>query len=82
METQHTYRTHFIILILLLVITFFINISLGTVSIPIKEVFLSLFGGEATKSSWQFIILNYRLPKAITAILAGGGLAVIAFGKR
>ena len=76
METQKTYRSHFIILILLLVITFFINISLGTVSIPIKEVFSSLFGGEATKSSWQFIILDYRLPKALTAILAGGGLAV------
>lgn len=76
METQKTYRSHFIILILLLVITFFINISLGTVSIPIKEVFSSLFGGESTKSSWQFIILDYRLPKALTAILAGGGLAV------
>lgn len=55
---------------------FFINISLGTVSIPLKEVLSSLFGGEATKTSWQFIILEYRLPKAITAILVGGGLAI------
>ena len=76
METQHTYRSHFVILILLVVLFFFINISLGTVSIPVKEVFSSLFGGEAIKSSWQFIILEYRLPKAITAILVGGGLAV------
>ena len=76
METQHTYRSHFIILTLLVVLFFFINISLGTVSIPLKEVLSSLFGGEATKSSWQFIILDYRLPKALTAILAGGGLAV------
>ena len=59
-----------------MVLFFFINISLGTVSIPVKEVFSSLFGGEAIKSSWQFIILEYRLPKAITAILVGGGLAV------
>ena len=59
-----------------MVLFFFINISLGTVSIPLKEVFFSLFGGEAIKSSWQFIILEYRLPKAITAILVGGGLAV------
>ena len=59
-----------------MVLFFFINISLGTVSIPLKEVFSSLFGGEAIKSSWQFIILEYRLPKAITAILVGGGLAV------
>jgi len=76
LETQHTYRSHFVILILLVVLFFFINISLGTVSIPVKEVFSSLFGGEAIKSSWQFIILEYRLPKAITAILVGGGLAV------
>jgi iron complex transport system permease protein len=76
LKTQHTYRSHFIILILLVVLFFFINISLGTVSIPLKEVFSSLFGGEAIKSSWQFIILEYRLPKAITAILVGGGLAV------
>lgn len=76
MKTQHTYRSHFIILILLVVLFFFINISLGTVSIPLKEVFSSLFGGEAIKSSWQFIILEYRLPKAITAILVGGGLAI------
>jgi len=58
------------------VLFFFINISLGTVSIPLKEVLSSLFGGEATKTSWQFIILEYRLPKAITAILVGGGLAI------
>jgi len=76
LETQHTYRSHFVILILLVVLFFFINISLGTISIPVKEVFSSLFGGEAIKSSWQFIILEYRLPKAITAILVGGGLAV------
>lgn len=76
METQHTYRSHFIILTLLVVLFFFINISLGTVSIPLKEVLSSLFGGEATKTSWQFIILEYRLPKAITAILVGGGLAI------
>ncbi len=61
---------------LLLVIAFFINISLGTVSIPFSEVISSIFGGAPTKSSWQYIILDYRLPKAITAILAGGGLAV------
>lgn len=52
------------------------NVSLGTVAIPFSEVISGLSGGETTKSSWQYIILDYRLPKAITAILAGGGLAV------
>jgi len=76
METSKSYQSYFIILVLLLVVAFILNISLGSVSIPLKEVFYVLSGNETTKSSWQFILLDYRLPKAITAILAGGGLAV------
>jgi iron complex transport system permease protein len=76
MENTQSYKKYFIILLLLLIVTFFVNVSLGSVSIPFNEVIASLFGGDTSKSSWDFIILNYRLPKAITAILAGSGLAV------
>ncbi len=76
METQKKYRLYFLILLLLLVVAFLLNISLGSVSIPFNEIISGLFGGETSKSSWKFIIFDYRLPKAITAILAGGGLAV------
>jgi len=55
---------------------FVLNISLGSVSIPAKEVFQSLIGGSASKESWHYIIVNYRLPKAITAVLVGMGLSV------
>lgn len=55
---------------------FFTNISLGSISIPIKDIFNSLTGGQATKSTWEYIIMNYRLPKAITAILVGMGLSI------
>ncbi|HIE45765.1 MAG TPA: iron ABC transporter permease [Flavobacteriaceae bacterium] len=48
-----------------------INISLGSVSIPLKEIFLSLFGNDD-----RYIITNYRLPKMLTAILVGSGLSV------
>jgi len=41
-----------------------------------KEVFRSLFGGQASKETWDYIIINFRLPKAITAILVGIGLSV------
>ncbi len=44
--------------------------------IPLKEVFNSLIGGHASKSSWEYIIMNYRLPKAITVILVGTGLSI------
>ena len=55
---------------------FVINISLGSVSIPMKEVFRSLTGGIASKETWEYILINYRLPKAIAAILVGMGLSI------
>ena len=55
---------------------FLINISLGSVSIPLKEVFNSLIGGTPVKETWHYIIVNYRLPKAIAAILVGMGLSI------
>ena len=48
----------------------------GSVSIPISEVIDILLGGQSSKSSWDFIIIHFRLPKAITAMLAGSGLAI------
>ncbi len=55
---------------------FLLNISLGSVKIPVADVVDSLTGGEASKPAWQYIITNYRLPKAITALLVGMGLSV------
>jgi iron complex transport system permease protein len=54
---------------------FIINISLGSVSIPIKDIFRA-FNGTLDNESWNYIILNYRLPKAITAIMVGSGLGI------
>ncbi|WP_413927822.1 FecCD family ABC transporter permease [Flavobacterium sp. KACC 22761] len=66
----------FVVLSLGLWLMFFASISLGSVTIPLKEVFSSLTGGQATKSTWEYIIINYRLPKAITAVLVGTGLSI------
>ena len=38
-------------------------------------MFKSITGSIASKETWQYIIVNYRLPKAITAVLVGMGLA-------
>ena len=75
MMLQKTYIRFFILLSLLLVVLVCVNISLGSVDIPTLEVFESIVG-SSSKSSWQYIITNYRIPKAITAIIAGGGLAI------
>jgi iron complex transport system permease protein len=58
------------------VFLFLLNISLGSINIPIKDVYTSLLHGTCSKESWNYIILNYRLPKAIVAILIGIGLSI------
>jgi iron complex transport system permease protein len=60
----------------LLLLALLLNISLGQVAIPFKEVIKSLFGSHASKETWEYIIVNFRLPKAITAILVGIGLSI------
>ncbi len=52
------------------------NISLGSVSIPFRDIFSSLIGATTENESWQYIIQDYRLPKAFTAIIVGSGLGV------
>jgi len=52
------------------------NISLGSVSIPFSEVLSAIFTGETSQDTWTYIVTEYRLPKAITAILVGSGLGV------
>ena len=64
----------FIILLVLLIALLFVNISLGSISIPIDAIVSILCDDSSIKSSWKHIILNYRIPKAITAILVGSGL--------
>ncbi len=76
MILQKRYSGIFIVLLLVLFVCFLVNISLGSVSIPLGDVVASIFGGDVEKSSWNFIIQDYRIPKALTAIMAGGGLAV------
>lgn len=75
MTPQKTYRLEFVLLLAVLVLCFFINLSLGSISIPIKSIFNSLFG-TIENSTWEVIISDYRLPKAITAILVGSGLGI------
>jgi iron complex transport system permease protein len=66
----------FSLLFLLLFLFFLLNISIGQVAIPIKDVFNSLIGNAVEKETWHYIILNFRLPKALTAILVGIGLSI------
>jgi iron complex transport system permease protein len=66
----------FTLLLLAMVFLFLVNISLGSVSIPLKEMVKGIFGQEMQKESWEIILWNFRFPKAITAILVGIGLSM------
>jgi iron complex transport system permease protein len=66
----------YLVLLFILVFLFGLNLSLGQVSIPIKKIALLFFGESTGKESWDYIIYNFRLPKAIVAILVGLGLSV------
>lgn len=65
----------FVVLFLLIVGIFLLDLIFGSVSIPFEKVFSILSGGDV-KNSWNYIVLNFRLPKAVTAIFVGAGLSV------
>ena len=56
------------------IVLFAMNLCFGSVSIPMKEIWAAIFGGE--KATYRAIVMDYRLPQAITALLAGIGLSV------
>lgn len=55
--------------------TLLVAVSLGASGIPLSEVARSLLGFEVPRR-FDMIVWNIRLPQALTAIVAGSGLAV------
>lgn len=76
MPNQKKYTGLLLLLLLVVILTGILNISLGSVNIPLMDIFGSVFREEVSNDSWRYIILEYRLPKVFTAILTGSGLAV------
>ena len=66
----------FTVLTLLLLALFITDLFFGSVQIPVKNIIQALFSGNSGKEEWNLIVLNFRLPKATTAILAGAALSV------
>lgn len=63
-------------LLIVLIFAFLLDLALGSVDIPINEVVKILLGQEPEKATWANIIFKFRLPKALTATLAGAALGV------
>ena len=66
----------FICLVVSVLLLFGLNLTTGSVQIPFVDVLDILCGRFTGKGSWQYIILENRLPQALTAILCGASLSV------
>ncbi len=68
--------TSWIVLLLLLVVLFILNLSLGSVRIPFAEIVSIVIGRGSHNEVWTNIVWDFRLTKALTCILAGSALSV------
>jgi iron complex transport system permease protein len=60
----------------LVLLGFVLDIALGPVRIPVVAVVKILLGQAVDNPAWTFIVREIRLPKALTALAVGSGLAV------
>ena len=63
-------------LLLLLLLAFLLDLSTGTIHIPLKDIFRVFFSPSGADPTGYFIVKSIRLPKACAAVLAGCGLSV------
>ncbi|MEX2231215.1 MAG: iron ABC transporter permease [Cyclobacteriaceae bacterium] len=63
------------LLLLSLFLLFALNLSLGSVPIPLSEIFRILFTGQSSQPVWTDIVWDFRMTKALTCVLAGSALA-------
>ncbi len=55
---------------------FLLELCLGSVTIPFKSVLAILMGNSEVPEGWRQIVLLFRLPRAVTAMLAGAALGM------
>lgn len=70
------YSLYALLLTLCIVVSFLLNLLLGSVEIPLSAVLQILGGGDGGNEIWANIIWKSRVPQALTALVAGAGLAV------
>ena len=66
----------FILSSIMVVLLFLVNLFYGSVDIPSRDVLAILFGGEVEREAWRLIVLETRVPQAVTALLAGAAISV------
>lgn len=69
-------KPKFLILTTVLLLLLPFTLIAGAVDIPASEVWRALSGGECSRPSWQYIVMENRLPQLLTSLLAGSSLAI------
>jgi iron complex transport system permease protein len=64
------------ILVVFLFVLSWLDLFLGSVKIPFIDIFKILLNSEVARPEWGNIIFDFRIPKLITAILAGAALSI------
>ena len=65
-----------LLLVVGIIVLFAMSLIVGSVRIPLADVCDILFDKFDGKESWKYIIMENRLPQALTAMLCGASLAV------
>ena len=75
-ESKKKWSRIIIGLVIFLALCLLLNLSLGSVTIPLEGLLKFFTGSSSGKGSWDMILGNFRLPKALTAMLVGSALGV------
>ena len=62
--------------VLLLFLLFAANLFFGSIDIPFGDVLTIISGADAQRDVWRVVVLDTRLPQALTALLAGASISV------
>jgi iron complex transport system permease protein len=69
----------FPLLFVAVALAFFVDVAFGPVSLGAREVWQGVFGGGDPSSLSNVILREFRLPRAVAALVAGAGLGVAGF---
>ncbi|GAB4261533.1 MAG: iron ABC transporter permease [Vicingaceae bacterium] len=71
-----SHTKYYFILITLILVFFIIDLNIGSYYISFKDILSAIFGGDVESENIKTIVLEFRLPRAITAAITGMALSV------
>lgn len=76
---KRSHRILFLLLGIATLLLFVVDLAVGSVSIPLRDVWHGLWhaGAEGSSEPMGLIVRNFRLPKAVMALLAGAALSSV-----